>query len=131
MSPPPRFALAPLVVALLAGCADAPQFEARFPPSFDVRPKAVSVIGVYRDGRLDADAWDRLGLGAVVGASTCAPAFGEALRSADPDTFAALDDEARANGISEELIDRLAAARAATAAAAVASGAGVGVSAPH
>jgi hypothetical protein len=98
-------ALAPLAAASV-GCGDAPQFEARFPPSFPERTRSVSVVGVYRDGRLDAEAWDRLGLGAALPAP-CPPAFGEPLRAADPEGFAALDEEARANGMSEELLARL------------------------
>jgi hypothetical protein len=99
--------LVPALAALLAGCADAPQFEARFAPSFGGK-RTVAPVGVYRDGRLDADAWERLGLGRAL-PGTCAPGFGEALHGADPDTFAALDDEARANGLSDELLAKLAA----------------------
>jgi hypothetical protein len=109
--PTRRPSLASLALPLvLAACGSGPRFEVRYAPAFVDRRAAVSIVGVFRDGRMDPEAWGRMGpaITKALGAPACAAGFGDALRGADPEAYAAIDDESRANGFSDALLERLA-----------------------
>jgi hypothetical protein len=70
----------------------------------------VSVLGVYRDGRMSLDAWTDLGPPLSRPMSTgapCAIAFGKVLWDASPALAGAIDDYARDVGVTDALVDRL------------------------
>lgn len=104
----PHLVFALMFAVFLGACGDGPRFDVKVAPTFGERRTAVSVIGVYRDGRMDTDAWGRLGFASGLAVLPCPPAFSESLRSSDPESFAAIDEEARSNGITDELLERLA-----------------------
>jgi hypothetical protein len=66
--------LAALATLPLVGCADASAVHAAYAPEW-TRPSrgSISVLGVYRDGRMDADSWDDMEPYAAraLGSSTC------------------------------------------------------------
>jgi hypothetical protein len=104
-----RVALLSIVIA--AACAeDEAQWNVRFAPEFPKTPQRVSILGVFRDGRMNAEAWDELGvrLSAPFGAGACPIAFDKDLVSKKEDFANAVDDYARANGVTDGLLDKLA-----------------------
>lgn len=105
----------PYLLALLlapAACSDDAQFTTRFASDFAHGRHAVSVFGLFKDGRMDAEAWEVLGpkLSAPFGA-TCPAAYG-AMVATDQPLSAAIDDYVRANGPGDELLEQVAPAAA-------------------
>jgi hypothetical protein len=107
---PSRLALGAVLLlpVLASACSDDAQFTTRFASDFAPGGHRVSVLGVFKDGRMDAEAWETLGpqLSAPFGA-TCATAYGS-LVTGNPNLSAAVDDYVRANGPGDELLDQLA-----------------------
>jgi hypothetical protein len=70
---------------------------------------AVSVFGVYKDGQMSPEAWDSLRprLEPILGGRECPIAGGDGLAE-DRTLFAAIDDYARTNGPTEDLLSQLA-----------------------
>jgi hypothetical protein len=70
----------------------------------------VSVLGVYKDGRLNAETWTELGpkLAPSTGGSTCDIAYNEALLTSNPALTDAIDAYTRDNGVTDELVDQFA-----------------------
>jgi len=104
-----RVALLSLVVA--AACAeDETQWSVRYAPEFPKTPVKVSILGVFRDGRMNAEAWDELGakLSSSFGPGTCPIGYDKDLVSKNEDLANAVDDYARANGVTDGLLDKLA-----------------------
>lgn len=103
-----------LVAALLtmtASCADnGPKFTVNYAPGFVKDGVQISVLGVFRDGRMNPEAWDELGprFSAALHKEECEVAVGTRLRAQQPAVFAAFDGVARAEGITDELLDKLA-----------------------
>jgi hypothetical protein len=98
------FALASL--AGLPACSDA-SFITRYAPTYAHVPHKVSLLGVYKDGRMNSDIWEQIGpgLSAPLGGQ-CGPGY-DTLVNSNPQLSAAIDDYARANGIGDELLDLL------------------------
>jgi hypothetical protein len=96
------------VPLLLLACSDEAQFTTRFASDFAHADHAVSVLGVFRDGRMSSDAWDVVGppLSAPFG-KTCETAYGALIGTA-PGLSSAIDDYVRANGPGDELLEQLA-----------------------
>jgi hypothetical protein len=92
----------------LASCSDDAQFTTRFASDFAHPDHMVSVLGVFRDGRMSSDAWDTVGpaLSTPFG-KTCETAYG-ALVGSNPTLSGAIDDYVRANGPGDELLEQLA-----------------------
>ena len=108
----PRAAGASLVVLASVlgfvglGCVGDEGFNARFAPDFRPSQATISVFGVFRDGRMSPDAWDDISprLSAALGQKACPAGYGDNLREADPELFAKVDDYARENGMTDELL---------------------------
>jgi hypothetical protein len=96
-----------LSLVAFTGCSDAAQFTTRYAPTFARVPHTVSLLGVYKDGRMNSDVWQQIGTGlsAPLGGK-CGPGY-DALVGSNPSLSAAIDDYARANGIGDELLDQL------------------------
>jgi hypothetical protein len=105
---PLRFALPLALLLAPAACSDDAQFTTRFASDFAHGRHAVSVFGLFKDGRMDGEGWDVLGpkLSAAFGA-TCPAAYG-ALLASDQPLSAAIDDYVRANGPGDELLEQIA-----------------------
>ena len=101
----------PLAVSLgLLSCAPDANLEANFASGFVPARRAVSVFGVFKDGQLSADAWEAIGprLSPAFGARFCEPGYGSALRSSASSVASAIDDYARDNGMTDDLLAQLA-----------------------
>lgn len=96
------------VSLVFVACSDEAQFTTRFASDFAHANHAVSVLGVFRDGRMSSDAWDVVGppLSAPFG-KTCETAYG-ALIGTTPGLSSAIDDYVRANGPGDDLLEQLA-----------------------
>jgi hypothetical protein len=111
--------------ALVVSCADDAQFTTRFAPEYPSAPHAtVSVFGVYKDGRMSAETWDyvapllsgaaegglepQVDLADAGGGAECAAAYETSLVGKDMPLFTAVDSYARANGVTEGLLEKFA-----------------------
>jgi hypothetical protein len=103
-------ALAVALAAATTACGDDSFHVQRAPEFPKAAGSAISVFGVYRDGRLAPEAWDSLRshLAPLFGVSPCEPGYPDILTSSGTPTLQAVDDFTRANGVTDELLDRLA-----------------------
>jgi hypothetical protein len=69
---------------------------------------SLSVFGVFRDGRMSVDAWDQIGpkLSPSLGSASCDVAFGKRLLESNGSAAREVDDEARENGVTDDLLAR-------------------------
>jgi hypothetical protein len=99
------------VLGLLVGVAACAGSDAEFHVSTPstARDLTVSVLGVFRDGKMMPEAWD-LGaaLVAPIGGASCPILYSNDLVTAHPDLATAIDNHARANGVTEPLLASLA-----------------------
>jgi hypothetical protein len=106
----PLFAL--LLAPLCASCAEGASVNVKTAPGFTPGPATVSVLGVFRDGRMSTDAWTPLGppLSTALGqvADLCEVAYGERLQQEQPDLYTFLEEDTRMNGITEDMLVKLA-----------------------
>src|ERR1700733_13741034 len=107
--------LLPLSILLALGtasCADDATVNVKYAHGYQPGPASVSVFGVFRDGRMSVDTWSALAtpvstaLGALV--DRCEPAYGERLQHENEELFSSLDDDTRNNGITEDMLAKLA-----------------------
>jgi hypothetical protein len=94
--------------ATLASCADQnTDFEVHYASDYPRTPLRLSVFGVFKDGRLSAESWDQLGknLSSPFAKNACDVVYSDDLLAHAPDTASALDDYARANGVTDDLLD--------------------------
>jgi hypothetical protein len=98
-----------LLVAGTAACDDA-TFKVKYAPGYQPAKVSLSVFGVFRGGRMSLDAWGPIGtaVSKALGAQeTCEPGYSERLQHENEDLFAAIDDETRNNGLTEDLLAKL------------------------
>ncbi len=97
------------------GARTATKFASDFAPAGHV----VSVLGVFKDGQMNVDAWETMSpkiapsLGAhgaanATDATDCAAGYSEALSSEHAELTSAIDDYARSNGPTDELLAQIA-----------------------
>ncbi len=110
----PRRALLAMILALAcASCDDiASSVSVKTAPGFTPGPATVSVLGIFRDGRMNSEAWTPLGppLSAVLGqmADLCDVGYSDRLQQADPDLYTFLEEDTRMNGITEDMLAKMA-----------------------
>ena len=111
-NPPPSMrprqivSIAFVVAAASCGSEEA-QFTTRLASDFPQTSHAkLSVFGVFRDGRMNSEAWDEFGpkLTAALSATPCEVAYSSDLVSNDGPLSSAVDDYARANGVTDDLL---------------------------
>jgi len=95
-------------MTVLGGCADG-SFSVQRSAAFPRSGAALSVFGVFKDGRMSPEAWDdlRTRLNPILGATACETAYPEALNASGPELSQAVDDFTRANGVTEDLLELL------------------------
>jgi hypothetical protein len=109
---PIRTLLLLILAATSAACGDN-SFQAQHAPEFPRTPGAhVSVFGVYKDGRLAPEAWDplRVHLAPLFSAPACEAGYPDIVTASGTPVLQAIDDYSRANGVTDELLDRLSSA---------------------
>lgn len=99
-----------LLVASPLACAETPRIEARYAPEFTPGPTSVAILGAFHAGRLSAESWSPLSarVSGAFGTTSCEVAWSDALKTADPDLHAKIDEEVAENGITDEMLGRLA-----------------------
>lgn len=88
------------------GCAGPLQFQVDRAP--DYQPATgVSVLGVFKDGRMSPESWDSLG-STILRKQSCSAAYDAQFTSANRALASAVDDQVRSNGVSDALLAKLA-----------------------
>jgi hypothetical protein len=97
------------LLTTLGGCAPSVELAVNEAPGYSSHGQRISVLGVYKNGRMDAGAWAEWQpvVAAAVPGAACAPAYGDEMEQAEPDLFAEFDDYVREHGITDEILDRL------------------------
>jgi hypothetical protein len=102
--------LASLASMLLAStaCVDDAHFDVKTEPG--LQKQTVSVLGVFKEGRLSPEAWDDIGtkISPVFGKGQCPIGYDTKLVTDKPNLAEAVDDYTRANGVTDDLLDQLA-----------------------
>lgn len=94
-----------------ASCAEgSANFHARYDPGFTPGPTTVSVFGIFHEGRMSHEAWEKIGprLSAALGQKACETGYGDRLSASLPALSTTVDDSVRDEGVTEELLQRLA-----------------------
>jgi hypothetical protein len=107
----PRGAALAILPLLLASCAaEDAQIRITRDPALDAAGHAVSIVGVYRDGRLSASYWDEIGplIARAFGSDGCEAAWGDRLRREAPELYARIDAGARVTGVTDAMLESLA-----------------------
>ena len=106
---PLRRCLALVTVAALLSCADE-NISVKYAADYQRAPAKISFVGLFKDGRVNAEAWDPVNevIDRHLHGYPCAPLFSNDLTAKNPDFASALDDFTRANGVGDELLDKLA-----------------------
>lgn len=109
MTKPCTFAACVAIFGAISGCDDTVKFTTKF--ASDVAParRTVSILGVYKDGRMSVDGWEALAphVMTAFGGGECAVGY-DMLASANQNLAAAIDDYAQADGPTDDLLAQLA-----------------------
>jgi hypothetical protein len=102
-------ALATIVAVGACGDADT-DFNIKYAPTFQRGGMTVSVLGVFREGRMSPETWDDIGpkISTAFGRGLCPTGYDTKLIADHADLAAAIDDYTRANGVTDDLLDQLA-----------------------
>src|SRR5580698_8128873 len=106
-----RRALVPLgllVVMAALACDEGAIFTAKVASDLASTKHAASVLGVFRDGRMSINGWEVLApyVEPVLGAGRCDVGY-DALVSSNAALASAIDEYARANGPTDELLAQI------------------------
>jgi len=98
------------ILATCAGCAPTTEFATKYASDFRRDGRTVSVFGVYKDGRMNAEAWSYAAplFSTALGGGPCESLYGDVLLPNDRSVAEAVDDDARADGVTDALLDLLA-----------------------
>ena len=101
------------MLCAVATCATASDGESEFAVLHEAdfsKGETVSVFGIFRNGRLSPEAWDDFGAGLSVPFSqeTCQAAYTKDFVNTNPEVMSTVDDYAKENGVSDELLNQFA-----------------------
>jgi len=104
-----RFLFALVLVGSVLGCGRGADFSTQFASDFAPAHHSVSVLGVYRDGRMSLDSWDVLAprLRRALGSQTCQVGY-DTLASSNQELANAIDEFARSEGPTGKLLTQVA-----------------------
>jgi hypothetical protein len=99
-----------LVASACTSCSDVAHFDVKLAPGTVTGSTSIAVLGVFRGGRLDRAAWADVApsLLAAFPQGTCAVAFSNELERGDADLYAQIDALAKAEGVSDEVVELVA-----------------------
>jgi hypothetical protein len=98
-----------LCLALSAACFNEYTYKTQFVEGFKGGAHKVSVLGVFKDGRMDFEAWDALApsfSGALGG--KCAAGYDTTFVAGHQTLAGAIDDAVRADGLDDDLLKEIA-----------------------
>lgn len=86
----------------------------KYAAGFDPGRHNVSIFGVYKDGRMNSEAWGGIAgrISNALGHSACEAGYGTAAFPADRDVTTAIDDYTTSNGPTDDLLAQVAPAAA-------------------
>lgn len=99
------------LLASVPSCVDEKaRFAVNYAPGFNTSGAKVSVLGVFRDGRMNPETWDDVAprFRTALRGEPCEIAVSNGLRSLNPPVFGAVDDVARSSGITDALFEQFA-----------------------
>jgi len=94
----------------VAGCGTQDAvYATNFAPDFTPAHHTVSVLGVFKDGRMSSEAWDAIAarIGASLGGTKCEAAYAEIATSPNHPLFTAIDEYTQANGPTDDLLAKI------------------------
>jgi len=102
-----------LAASVLAACATPGESQPVVnvaPVPEATKPEAVSFFGIFRNGRMSPEAWEDFGkvLSTPFSHGICKAAYDIIFTDADPQLADAIDDYAKENGVSDELLEKFA-----------------------
>jgi hypothetical protein len=99
-----------LLLVLAAGCRQEAVYATTFAPDFSPPHHVVSVFGVFKNGKMDSEAWDALAerVSGSLGAAKCEAAYSGSATSPNHALWAAVDDYTLDNGASDDLLAKIA-----------------------
>jgi hypothetical protein len=79
------------------------------PPHFHEARRTISVVSVYREGRFSPDSFEQIEPQITLALGRgCVQGYNDHLRDADPALYDEIDQQARQDGVSDEVIARVA-----------------------
>jgi hypothetical protein len=107
------YSLGLVVASALAACATTDEVQPQVavaPAPEATQPESVSVFGIFRNGRMSPEAWEDFGkvLSMPFSEGICKAAYDVVLTDTYPELAAAIDDYAKENGVSDELLEKFA-----------------------
>ena len=106
-----RLLQVPLGLLLLAaGCRHEAVYATTFAPDFSPRNHVVSVLGVYKDGKMSSEAWGAIAarVSRSLGAASCEAAYTSSPTSPNHALWSAVDEYTLANGPTDDLLAKIA-----------------------
>jgi hypothetical protein len=102
------------VAATGAGCMSKAEMTVKYASGFDPARHKVSIFGVFKDGRMNSEAWGGIspGVTKALGGRFCEVGYGAAAFPPDRDVTTAINDYATSNGPTDDLLAQLAPAAA-------------------
>jgi hypothetical protein len=99
-----------LLLLLAAGCRPDAVYATTFAPDFSAPHHVVSVLGVYKDGRMSSEAWGAIAarVSRSLGAATCEAAYTESATSPNHELWSAVEEYTQANGPTDDLLAKIA-----------------------
>jgi hypothetical protein len=103
-----------LLAAALTACWGKAAMSVQYAGGFQPAGHKISIFGVYKDGRMNSEAWGGIapGVSKALGGKRCDVAYGAAAFPADRDLTHAIDEYATANGPTDDLLGQIAPAAA-------------------
>jgi len=100
----------PLGLLLLAGCQHEAVYATTFAPDFSPPHHVVSVLGVYKDGKMSSEAWDAIAarVSRSLGAARCEAAYTDSVTSLNHALWSAVEEYTLANGPTDDLLAKIA-----------------------
>ena len=102
-----------LAICGVAACATPGEGQTQVnatPVPAATNPEAVSVFGVFRNGRMSPEAWEDFGkvLSEPFSQGICQAAYDVVFTNANPELASTVDDYTKENGVSDDLLDKFA-----------------------
>ena len=109
LRPLPSVGIRALTIVCLASCQPSTRFETKFVSDFNPSGHVVSVLGVYKDGRMSSDAWGQYAprIERALGGGPCEIGYGSGFARTNGGLTMAIDDYTRANGPTDNLLAQL------------------------
>jgi hypothetical protein len=108
---PARFSLFGTNSGALTACATTDETQPQVVmAAAAAKPESVSVFGIFRNGRISPEAWEDFGkaLSTPFSEGLCEAAYDVVFADAYPELATVIDDYAKENGVSDELLEKFA-----------------------